>query len=202
VLSAAYRVYLSTGKLAEGEIATTSGLSKSRVIAIAQTEQFGYALAVRGIDVGDEHFLSEEMDRCLLVAGDTLSRYSFNERMRRAGISSAKLSAWKKNPVFRRLYTEVTEAQALSYEAAMLELSRKAGEGDMAAINKSLEISGRFDPNKQQALDALSLVNSIMEILARRLAGQPELMQQIAQDLRQTQEQQIGQIHHVIEGTA
>lgn len=183
VISACYRTWLSQGRLDPNSIALFSGLTVERVNYYLSQDETGYALAVRGIDTSGQSLLSPEQDYALSILSDTTSRKSYNARMRDAGLSPAKLLAWRKNPAFDRAFTTITETIAQQYEPAMLELARRAGDGDIRAIEKSLEISGRYNPNTQGTIDVLVVINRVTEILAKHLSDQPEVLRSIAGDL-------------------
>lgn len=183
VISGCYRTWLQQGTLDPTTIAEKTGLTVERVSFYLSQDETGYALAVRGIDTQGTSLLSPEQDNALMVLSDTTSRKSFNARMRDAGINQAKLLAWRKNPTFERAYTGIVETIAQQYEPAMLELARRAGDGDIRAIEKSLEISGRYNPNTQGTIDVLVVINRVTEILAKHLSDQPEVLRAISGDL-------------------
>lgn len=185
VLSGAYQSYLSTGRLVAADIAELSGVPRPQVDYLFTQQEFGYALAIRGIDAEGTSLLTPEQDAALMILTDTTSRLNWNRRLEKAGVSPAKLAAWRKNPAFQRALTGTAEQITANYDVALIELGRKVGEGDQRAIEKSLEISGRFNPAQQSTVDALVIINKVMESLSKHLAGQPEILQAVAKDMRE-----------------
>jgi prefoldin subunit 5 len=58
----------------------------------------------------------------------------------------------------------------------------------MRAIEKSLEISGRYNPAQQSTVDAIAIINKTVEVLAKHLSDQPDLLKAIAKDLSHVQQ--------------
>ena len=184
-VAGAYRAYLETGRVTLDDVSRISGLDKSRLTYIAEQDEFAYALSVRGINTENYSGLTAEQDAALLILTDTTSNKTWNQRMRAAGLSQAKFNAWMKNPTFARQLSTVSEALVNNHNTSLLELTRKAGDGDLKAIQLQLAISGRYDANQQSTVDALVLINKTMEVLSRHLAGQPEILMSISKEMRE-----------------
>lgn len=186
-ISGAYRAYVMEGRLYPETISRLSGLTIEKIGFYLRQEETNHALAVRGVST--EVHLTPEQDYVISILGDTSSKLNFNERMRRAGVSQAKLTAWRKNPVFDQAMKGLAEQVTANHDIALFELGRKVGEGDMRAIEKSLEISGRYNPAQQSTVDALALINRVVEILSVHLSDHPEIFRAIAKDLGEVQQQ-------------
>lgn len=193
-VAGAYRAYLETGRVVIDDVARISGIDKSRLVYISQQDEFAYALSVRGINTEEYSGLTAEQDAALLVLTDTTANKTWNQKMRAAGLSQAKFNAWMKNPAFARALSGVAEATIANHNTALLELGRKAGDGDLKAIQMQLAISGRYDANQQSTVDALVLINKMMEVLSRHLAGQPEILMAISKDMREIG-QEVSQVN-------
>lgn len=180
-ISGAYRAYIRDGHLYPEAISSLSGISIEKVGFYLRQEETNHALAVRGVST--EVHLTPEQDYAISILSDTSSKLNWNERMRRAGLSNAKLMAWRKNPVFDSAMKQMSEQITANYDVALIELGRKVGEGDQRAIEKSLEISGRFNPAQQSTVDALVLINRVMEVLSNHLSDHPEILMAVAKDL-------------------
>lgn len=186
-ISGAYRAYVMEGRLYPETIARLSGLTIEKVGFYLRQDETNHALAVRGVST--EIHLTAEQDYVISILGDTSSKLNYNERMRKAGISQAKLTAWRKNPVFDQAMKGLAEQVTANHDVALFELGRKVGEGDMRAIEKSLEISGRYNPAQQSTVDALVLINRVVEILSVHLGDHPDLFRAIAKDLGEVQQE-------------
>lgn len=191
-ISGAYRAYIRDGHLYPESIAALSGISIEKVGFYLRQEETNHALAVRGVST--EVHLTPEQDYAISILSDTSSKLNWNERMRRAGLSNAKLMAWRKNPVFDQALKGMSEQITANYDVALIELGRKVGEGDQRAIEKSLEISGRFNPAQQSTVDALVLINRVMEVLSNHLSDHPEILMAVAKDLAEVRQGETRQI--------
>lgn len=183
VVSAAFQVFLQTGNFDGGKIAQLAGLPRATVDFVSATEEFNYALACRGVDTQGRGTITPQQDLALMVLSDIGSKKSWGARLKEAGISQATFTAWMKNPAFARRWNELSEGVLSNYGVALVELGRKAGEGDMQAIKLQLAASGRFSESQQAQIDVMAAMNRILEILAKHLADHPEIMQAVAQDL-------------------
>jgi hypothetical protein len=185
-IAGAYRAYMQEGRLYPETIQRYSGISIEKIGYYLRQEETTHALAIRGVST--EVHLTPEQDYVISILGDTSSKLNWNERMRRAGVSNAKLMAWRKNPVFDNAMKGLAEQVTANHDVALFELGRKVGEGDMRAIEKSLEISGRYNPAQQSTVDAIAIINKTVEVLAKHLSDQPDLLKAIAKDLSHVQQ--------------
>lgn len=190
-LTAAFFAYMETGRVAVEDVhrrlrGSFAPLSKERIAAIAATEQFGLALSYRGVNYNqDNGLLTPEQEAALMILTDIGSKYPFGKRLELAGISHAVYMAWMKNPAFARAMHGLAEQITENSSIALVELGRKVGEGDLQAVKLQLEINGRHNPQQQQTVDMLVVMNKILESLATHLAGKPEIFRLIAADMRQ-----------------
>lgn len=180
-ISGAYRAFVMSGNLQIDVIMRLSGLSEEKVGFYLRQEETTHALAIRGVST--ETHLTPEQDYALSILTDTSSNLNWNARMRRAGMSNAKLAAWRQNPTFDRALNSMAEQIAANSDVALIELGRLAGDGNLRAIEKSLEISGRYNPAQQSTVDAIAIINRTVEVLSKHLSDQPDLLRAIAADL-------------------
>lgn len=186
-ISGAYRAYLMDGRLYPETIQRLTGLSIERIGWYLRQEESTHALAIRGVST--EVHLTPEQDYALSILTDTSSKLPWNARMRRAGLSQAKLMAWRKNPTFDYALKGMSEQITANHDVALIELGRLVGDGNLRAIEKSLEISGRYNPAQQSAVDAIAIVNRTVEILSKHLADDPDKLRAIAKDLSEVQQE-------------
>lgn len=114
-------------------------------------------------------------------------RRSEREKCQEAGITVAKYNAWLRDPAFaeyvnaraRRMFGEVGEGMAYTT------ILRNMRNGDMSATKIYLEMTGKYMPSIRQhnTVNLEGFVAQLVELLQRRLQGQPELMEQLARDL-------------------
>lgn len=183
VLSGAFQSYLSNGRLIRDDVARVSGVPVATVRSIMETEEFGYAMALRGVDTKGVGTLTPQQDAALMILTDIGSRRNWGQRLSDAGISQAVFSAWMKNPTFARRFSGISEEITANHGVALVELGRKVGEGDFNAIKFQLEVSGRYSSAQQAQVDVMLMMNKIMESLSIHLAGKPEVLRAVAKDM-------------------
>lgn len=192
-ISGAYRAYIHEGRLYPETISRLAGIPIEKVGFYLRQEETNHALAIRGVST--EVHLTPEQDYAISILGDTSSKLSWNERMRRAGVNNAKLMAWRKNPVFDSAMKNLAEQVTSNHDVALIELGRLTGEGNLRAIEKSLEISGRYNPAQQSTVDAIAIINRTVEVLAKHLSDDPEKLTAIARDLAAIRDD-VRQVEH------
>lgn len=185
ILSAAFQHYLETGNLNEAAISRLARQHISVVRNIMATEEFGYALACRGVDTQGIGTLTPQQDAALMILTDIGSRKSWGARLKDAGINQSIYMAWMKNPTFARRMQGISEAITANSSIALVELGRKVGEGDLSSIKLQLEISGRHNPAAQTQIDLILTMNRILDILTTHLASEhPDVLSKVAKDMR------------------
>ena len=71
-----------------------------------------------------------------------------------------------------------------SVQVALNRLVANAEAGDQRAIEKILEISGRYNPQQQEVQNARTVVMTVMEVLQEELAGDSEVLERILSKVR------------------
>lgn len=171
-IAAAYLHYTHTGKLP-----TVTDLTKlHRAIPAATysqlmlTDEFKQALRYRGIEWDEEAGLSLEQQSVLLKLQDFTDRRSLGIKLKELGVPMARFQAWMKHPLFRKMYNEAAENILQEAVApALTALAGKAAAGEDRAIDKVLEISGRWNPNGQSLEDARTVVMTLIEAIIKHV---------------------------------
>lgn len=202
VLSGAFQVYLESGRLVYDRIAEVCGVQVPTIRAVMQTEEFGYALAIRGVDTKGVGNLTPQQDAALMILTDIGSRLTWGGKLKAAGISQATFTAWMKNPTFSRRFSGLAEEITANSSVALVQLGQKVGEGDFNAIKFQLAISGRYSESAQTVADIMVIINRVLESLATHLsADHPEVLKAVATDMRMLAESVTQQkVIQVIEG--
>lgn len=114
-------------------------------------------------------------------------RRSEREKCQEAGITVAKYNAWLRDPAFaeymnaraRRMFGDVGEG--IAYTTILKNMRN----GDMTATKVYLEMTGRYTPSIRQhnTVNLEGFVAQLVEVLSRRLVGQPQLLETLAGDL-------------------
>lgn len=184
ILDGAFSRYLAAGDLSPNHIAQLARVKTEYISQVLATEEAQSALQLRGVDTEKTGALTSQQVAALSILTDTASRDSWNRRLQKCGISAAQFQAWMRNPSFASAYKAYAEAITSNSSTALVELGRRVGEGDLAAIKLQLEINGRHNPMKDSQIDSLVIINKVLDVLATVLAGQPELLMRAAQEMR------------------
>lgn len=169
-VAAAYTFYRQSGKLPSvTDLATVHGaIDRKTYSGIVLTDEFKQALLYRGIQWNEEAGLSLEQQSVLLKLADFTDRRSLGVKLKELGVPMARYQAWLKHPLFRKATNE--QAEAVLQEAvapALTALAGKAAAGEDRAIDKVLEISGRWNPNAQSVEDARVVVMTLLEAIIK-----------------------------------
>lgn len=111
------------------------------------------------------------------------SRESFNQKLRKCGITAATWMQWLKEPMFAEAVRVTSENVLGSAQAAVhASVINGATSGNVQAARLYYELTGRHDPAKQQMLDFKNVVALLLEVLTRHIPD-PKLLDKINADL-------------------
>jgi len=95
----------------------------------------------------------------------------------------ARYQAWLKHPLFRKAVNDASESVLQEAIApALTALAGKAAAGEDRAIDKVLEISGRWNPNAQSVEDARIVVMALVEAVIKHVKD-PEVKKAIMSEV-------------------
>lgn len=167
------------------ETVKKTALSAHTVSRVLKSTNFVTACANRGIDVIPEaKLLTPEqlaLANSLLDLGDQRSP---SQKLKALEIAPRQYSAWCKQPIFRQYMQR--RAEDLFSDAmpeAHSALVRNLQNGDLNSIKLFYEMTGRWSPKYSGELDIQYLMMKIIDILSRRLAAHPEILESIADEL-------------------
>lgn len=171
-MAAGYTHWRATGALPTVSDITKiiGGVTAPQVSKAMLSDEFKVALAYRGIQWEENAGLTLEQQSVLLKLQDFTDRRSLGVKLRELGVPMARYQAWLRQPLFRKAMNE--GAEQILQEAvapALLALSGKAAAGEDRAIEKLLEISGRWNPNKMAAEDARVVVMTLLEAVIKHV---------------------------------
>jgi hypothetical protein len=171
-VAAAYTHYRGTGKLPTvddlAEINRT--ITKKTYSSIILTDEFKKALSYRGVEWNNEAGLTLKQQSVLIKLQDFTDRRSLGVKLRELGVPMARYQAWLKHPLFRKAMNDAAEnVLSEAVAPALLALSGKAAAGEDRAIEKLLEISGRWNPNAQSVEDARIVVMTLLEAIIKHV---------------------------------
>lgn len=171
-VAATYTFYRQNGKLpsatdlhkVHGSIATKT------YSGIMLSDEYKQALAYRGIEWTEDAGLSLEQQSVILMLQDFTDRRSLGVKLKELGVPMARYQAWLRHPLFRQAINDNAEmALQEAVAPALTALAGKAAAGEDRAIEKVLEISGRWNPNAQSVEDARQVVMALVEAVIKHV---------------------------------
>lgn len=156
------------------------GFSEKAVKAAYATPELAKALEIRGISLSPKAGLSQEQLYALAILQDFTDRRSTKAKLEQVGISLSKYRAWMRDPSFARAMSEQAEQNlGDATQMALNKLVANAESGDQRAIEKILEITGRYNPQQQEIQNARTVVLTMMEVIQEELGDDKEKLRKI-----------------------
>lgn len=171
-IAAAYTHWRATGKLPTVTDLTKlhGSISTKTYSMLLLTDEFKEALRYRGIEWDENAGLTLEQQSVLLKLQDFTDRRSIGVKLKELGVPMPRYQAWLRHPLFRKAVNDAAETVLQEAVApAILALSGKAAAGEDRAIEKLLEISGRWNPNAMAAEDARVVVMTLLEAIIKHV---------------------------------
>lgn len=143
------------------------------------TAEFRSGMAERGIEVDSSaQELTQEQLACISVLTDYTDRRGLTAKLRALGISSSKYRGWLKQRPFNDAIRKLA-AKGLDEAIPMAEtaLAEKAANGDINALKFLFEVSGRYNPAQQQAIDAQELIAIMVDVAQEVMSKDPEMLE-------------------------
>lgn len=151
---------------------------------IYSTPEFKQALELRGISMDPIDGLSPQQMLAIEVLANPVDRRNTETRMKAIGVSMTTYRAWMRNKLFSSLIAEKAEQNlGDSISVAMNRLVANAEAGDQRAIEKVLEISGRYNPAQIEQANAREVILAVVEIVLRHVTD-AEVKKAIIDDLQ------------------
>lgn len=151
--------------------------------ALALTEEFRQALDYRGIQWNETTGLSYEQNMALLKLSDPTDRRMTGAKLKELGVPYARYQAWMRDAMFSQALRSMSENNLKdAIPVALNKLVANAESGDQRAIEKVLEVTGRYNPAAQQVEDAKVVVRRIIEAVIRHVQD-PDIRRAIMSDI-------------------
>lgn len=143
------------------------------------TSHYREGMYERGIEITAAETLTQEQTAAMMVLSDISDRRSPTAKLKALGISSAKHRAWLKQKPYNDAFNQLTSsALKEAIPLAEVKLAENAAAGDLSTIKFLFEVTGRYNPAAQQAVDAQALVSVMVDAAQEVLGGQPELLKE------------------------
>lgn len=139
------------------------------------TPELKEALAIRGIDLEPTNGISPEQAAAIQLLSDPTDRRALSTKLRQLGVSMPKYQNWMRQPLFAELLSRRAEQNlGDAVPIAMNRLIGNAESGDQRAIEKILEISGRWNPQQQEVNSARQVVLVLVEAVLKHVSSKEE----------------------------
>lgn len=158
-------------------------LTQETISGLFITDEFKHAIEYRGVTGDPDSGLTIEQQNAMLLLTNFSDTRSTETKMKQLGIPMARYQAWMKQPLFAGMLRQRTED--LFKNSDMLALNKLMGnmeKGDQRAIEKVLEITGRYNPAQQQIEDVRTILVRIVEAIIRNVPD-PEQRRAIIADI-------------------
>lgn len=148
------------------KIAELSQHTERTVSKVIATEEFRMAMREKGIYWTARDGLTPEQIYCIGIMTNPSDRRDMAGKLKAAGVSYHVYRGWLKMPAFRTAVQQIGEDMLNDHiQDVNTSLLNKAVGGDVRAIELYHQITGRFDPRKQQAQDLHMLVQMLLETI-------------------------------------
>lgn len=150
-------------------------IQKKTFSKIYAMPEFKAALSLRGIEMEPTNGLTPEQSMAILALANWSDRASTETKLKRLGVSMQRYHAWMRQPLFAQTLAHRAEQNlGDSVQIALNRLVEKADAGDMRAIEKTLEISGRYNPQQIELENARQVVLVVVEAVLKHVSDPDE----------------------------
>jgi hypothetical protein len=150
----------------------------SQIQRFIKTETFAYTMREFGIEIDTQDMgLTAEQMGFLTVLANFADGKDLKKKLRDSGVPWSKYQAWLAQPDFAQAYDSMlknTIKQAVPFAAQ--QLAAKMAAGDSAAAKLGFEISGFHDPANKKQVDAVMLMQVILEVLEEKIKDKDLLL--------------------------
>jgi hypothetical protein len=189
IINTVYIHYVSYNKIPTvAVIVKSTPYSEKQVTTAVARQAFLNAMRNRGVPWKSEvertpPGLSSEQAYVLTLLTDPSDRRDLTKKLQAARVSYGKFRSWMRQPLFSATLSELSN-QMLRDNMASVDnaLVQQALRGNLNAIQYFHQLTGRFDPNQQAAMEVSSILNAVVEIISTHVK-QPETLTAISQDV-------------------
>lgn len=132
------------------------------------SQELKTALSFRGIAWDTKAGLSFEQLTAIQILSDPTDQRTTAAKLKQVGVSMTEYRAWMRNPSFKRNMEQQSEHNLDDAKSMSLNrLIANAEAGDQRAIEKILEITGRWNPQQQELQNAKQVVQLVLEAVEK-----------------------------------
>lgn len=137
---------------------------------IQSTEEFASEMTRKGIAWTNFSPLSDRQIAALEALSDPLQGGTPEQKLKRLGITTREYNMWKRDKLFSTHLRLLAEETLSSFDGEIgTALVNKALGGNLEHIKYLNEITGRYNPAAEQAREINSVIQDILEIIARHV---------------------------------
>lgn len=170
IVAAVDMLYRRNGILpTEVEVLASWGKFKKKAVQTAfLSDELKKALSLRGIQWDSKDGLTQQQLNAMLLLQNPSDMRTTENKLSSIGVSMTVYRAWMRNPLFRAQMDQQAELNlGDSVPMALNKLIANAEAGDGRAIEKLLEITGRWNPQQQEVQNARQVLTIFIEALEK-----------------------------------
>lgn len=157
------------------EIKKYSGVQERTISKVIATRTFKDTMGARGFQ-WQQAKLSPEQEFAVGIITDPTRKGDMNSKLRAAGVSYSQYRAWMKQPHFKDFISQVGEDMLGEHiHDVHTSVMNRATNGDINAAKLVYELTGRYDPARQQMADLQNVIGLILEVITRYVRDIPTL---------------------------
>jgi len=171
--SAAFLIFKRIPSVAE--IHQYSGVQERTISKVIATRAFKDTMGARGFQ-WQQAKLSPEQEFAVGIITDPTRKGDMNSKLRAAGVSYSQYRAWMKQDHFKDFISKVGEDMLGEHiQDVHTSVMNRATNGDINAAKLVYELTGRYDPARQQMVDLQNVIGLILEVITRYVRDVPTL---------------------------
>ena len=172
VLAAVDTLYRREGKFPDVEEVFSSWpkIPKKTYSLVYATSEFKQALEHRGIAMSPNSGLTAEQSMVILALSNPDGK-TVQSKLKGMGISMPKYQAWMRQPLFAETLRQRAEQNlGDAIPLALNQLIANADKGDQRAVEKLLEVTGRYNPAQTDVANARQVVLIMVEAVLKHVS--------------------------------
>jgi len=160
-----------------------SKLTKEQVETVWPSAKFQKALETRGISTTKNPNLTLRQEMYLQAYLNPMNLKTPQVLAKQMKISAVELDGWMRQKEFAKAMSAKAQDNLDKFiPMADQALGQLVQSGDMKAITFLNQLTGRFDPNRQGAIDITSIMMQVQDVILRHVR-EPEVKRNIAREL-------------------
>lgn len=150
------------------------------------TPEFREGMHKRGIEVDPSvGEMTEEQLTCVALLTNQMDGRSPKAKLKALNIPYSKYAGWLRQKPFNDAMRQIAgKGLDEALPLAEVALARNAANGDLAATKFLFEVTGRYNPMQQQAIDSQALIAVMIDAAQEVLGHDPELLRQYTDIVR------------------